>query len=502
MTSIYAAGRSLVILVVFVLFVQMVMVFKSSIDPRVDQDTPDAYNRRGPQTSSHVEHVYKARDPTRNRHPTVPLSLQDLEELDELSDRIATQEAYRVFENKEAGRIRGTTIRNQPELVQRIRNQIHCWTTHGRWQRRGDGGTSAMFEPLKHLGDSRFARCDKNFVRALDREGSGHFLGEWDPKTQQLMVREAVKYEWVPDEGVCGPNGVIEPSSQEAASSAEEEGGASPDPSLITRNGLQNEAAAYKHFTRSAFCDVLGKRDILVVGDLTQYQLHDVIASAFKSSFVCYGELGCLHHSSHGLCPNAAVKYARNDLISVPWAVDPADDEFPSASAVEQTWASEELLQRYKVLLLNRGLVWRPDEVFLQELVFTLKYLWKNYPDILILYRATHPVSNFLQRPLMHPPSRSSVMEGGEGGSHRPVFRPTLADIQRQNRMAKRVVEAAGGLYLDTENMFAMRPDGRMGEGDCARFCAPGPLDAYADLLYNVFRILRPDARNGASKKS
>ncbi|KAF9161050.1 hypothetical protein DFQ26_004914 [Actinomortierella ambigua] len=537
MANISTVGRSLVILVALVLFVQMVMVLKSSIDPHVDENTPDAYTRQRPKNNNNnndgQEHVYKARDPTRNRHPTVPLSLQDLEELDVLSDRIAVQEAYRVFENKEVGRLRGTTIRNQPELVQRIRNQIQCWTTRGRWQRRGKGGkTPAVFEPLKHMGDPRFARCDKNFVRALDREGSGHFMGEWDPTTRQLMVREAVKYEWVPDETACGPDAVVQeqplPEGQQQQQQQQQPAPGtftSPEePPLITRNGLQNEAATYKHATRPQFCEVLAKRDILVVGDLTQYQLHDVIASSFRSSFVCYGELGCLHHSPHGLCSNSALKYARNDLISVPWAVDPADDEFPSASAVEQAWATADLLQRYKILVLNRGLIWRPDEVFLQELVFTMKYLWKNYPDVLILYRATHPVSNctthklqgedevildkdgrpilpgtVLQRPLVSPPSRSAAMEGGadhhnnddDDDDGRPVFRPTLADVQRQNRIAKRVVEAAGGLYLDTETMFALRPDGRMGEGDCARFCAPGPLDAYADLLFNTLRILR-----------
>ncbi|KAG0225533.1 hypothetical protein BGW41_004672 [Actinomortierella wolfii] len=550
MASIPSVGRPFMILVAMVLLMQMIMLYRSSIDSSVDDDTPEAYDRhqqpymkqrgssysynnKGNARNNH-HHGYNARDPTRNRRPTVPLSLKDLEELDALSDRIAELEAERVFENKEAGRIRGTGIRNNPELVQRVRDQIRCWTTHGQWKRR-----EGVFEPLKHLGDSRFSRCDRNFVRALDREGSGHFMGEFDPKTQQFMVREAVKYEWVPDDSICGANPVqqqdpqqqnLQPQQQQEQEqqkfapldSSSSSFTSSSSPSSLPLRGLQNEAATYRRFSRPEFCDLFGKRDILVVGDLTQYQLHDVIASIFRSGFVCYGELGCLHHTPHGLCSGVALKYARNDLISVPWAVDPADDEFPSASAVVQTWASDELMQRYKILLLNRGLVWRPDEVFLQELVFTMKYLWKNYPDTLILYRATHPVTNctihklegedevildkdghpilpntVLHRPLTQVPQRTEATEGSDG---RYVYRPTLADIQRQNRIAKRIVEAAGGLYLDTEAMFALRPDGRMGEGDCARFCAPGPLDAYADLLYNVLRILRYAETNGDKK--
>ncbi|KAG0363101.1 hypothetical protein BGZ54_008330 [Gamsiella multidivaricata] len=453
MPSIPPLGRSLVLFIGCAVFVQFIFFIRSNLfSTSPHRDFPEPYDSPS----------FHGADPTRNRHPTVPLSLHDLEILDGLSDTIAETEAYRVFEDKEAGRIHGTTIKNNPLLVRQIRDQIRCWTTHGSWQRQGN-----EFQTLKHLGDSRFTKCDKNFIKALDREGNGHYLGEFDHVNNRLLIRMM---------------------------------------------GLEDDRAEYRSYTKSKFCQAIGKRNLLVVGDLTQYQLHDVIVSAFQSSFVCYGELGCLHHSSHGLCQNVAVKYARNDLLSVPWAVDPEADEFPSASTVEQTWATPDMLLQYPILILNRGLVWRPDEVFLSELVFTMKHIWKYYPNTLVLYRATHPISpnctqfknegedeaiadNFgkpisagtvLRKPLDTPPKRQeSHHEGKE------EYRPTLADIQRQNRMAKRVVEAAGGIYLDTEAMFAMRPDGRMGDGDCSRFCAPGPLDAYADLLYNTFRILQ-----------
>ncbi|KAF9187893.1 hypothetical protein BGZ51_000988 [Haplosporangium sp. Z 767] len=472
MPAIPALGRPLALLIACVVVFQLVLFFKSNLSA-----SSDYHEDRLDQPHSESS---RWNDPGRNRHPSVPLSLQDLLVLDELADTIAKVESHRVFENKEAGRIHGTRIKNNPELVQKIRDQIRCWTTHGTWQRQNQ-----EFSVLKHLGDSRFAKCDKNFMKALDRDGNGHYLGEFDDVHNRLLVREAVKYKWVPDETICGP-------------------GAGPD-----KMGLEDVRAEYQEHSKTKFCEVMGQRDMLIVGDLTQYQIHDVLLSAFQSVFVCYGELGCLHHGAHGLCQNVALKYARNDLLSVPWAVNPEDEEYPSASTVEQAWATDDMLLKYKVLILNRGLFWRPDEVFLSELIFTMKHLWKFYPDTMVIYRATHPVAancnqfksqgedaaiagksgesivegTTLRTPLKSQPKRKQ--------HHQDEYRPTLADIQRQNRIAKRVVEAAGGIYLDTEAMFALRPDGRMGDGDCARFCAPGPLDAYADLLYNTLRILQ-----------
>lgn len=478
--------RSLVLFIACAILFQLTLYFHSA--PSSSSSSSDHLhhssdsNPLDPDSQPHYSSSPRSHDPARNRHPTVPLSLKHLQVLDQLADTIATTEAFRVFENQGLERIRGASIENNPSLVRQIRDQIDCWTTHGSWQRQDN-----EFTWIQHMGDSRFTKCDKTFMRALDRHGNGngHSLGEYDHVHNRLLVREAVKYKWVPDEKVCGP-------------------GSGPD-----KMGLADARASYQPFTKTQFCQAIGHRHLLLVGDITQYQLHDVILSAFQGSGDCYGELGC---HTHGICPGSVVKFSRNDLLSVPWAINPEEEEYPSASTVEQPWATVDMLRHYKVLILNRGLIWRPDEVFLNELVFALKHVWKDYPDTLILYRATHPVSpnctqfkhqgedeaiadrfgsrsvvqgTTLYRPLGQPPKRHEIH-----GSEKPEYRPTLADIQRQNRIAKVVIEAAGGIFLDTEAMFARRPDGRMGDGDCARFCAPGPLDAYADLLYNTFRIL------------
>ncbi|KAF9143819.1 hypothetical protein BGX30_014664 [Mortierella sp. GBA39] len=513
-------------------------------------------------------------------HPDAKrLSLEAFEELDKLMEYIVEIEADRVFSKSRVGHIQGTRWRGgvgaqgalAVEQVRLIREQIHCWTRHGSWVRQDGQGQSrsqtssssgnnngvtagpGTWAARRHRGDAKFGQCDAKLMESLDKdarkaaEGGGDstlkgdfYLGDYDQMYDRHIVREAVKWRWVPDESICGPVRTGQEQGQEQGGGQGGEGGATP-PSPSTTLGFGDERSIYQSFDSDKFCESLQDRNILVVGDLTQYQLHDVILSATNTEFNCHGEMGCLHRQPHPLCNqnqdreievnDAAetdgelikapyLKFVRNDIISVPWAVDPDLNEFPHGSTIEQPWATPEMIAEYKIVLLNRGLFWRNDDEFLMELVFTIKYIWKFHSGTMIIYRATHPVFNctvlkeqnedgalagpdgrdsvfegtLLQRPLTTAPGRrqaygfSSSSESTATQTTR--FRPTLADVQRQNRMAKAIVEAAGGIYLDTEDMFAKRPDGRMGDGDCARFCAPGPLDAYADLLYNTFRIL------------
>lgn len=501
-------------------------------------------------------------------HPDAErLSLKAFAELDKLMEYIVQIEADRVFSKSRVGHIQGTRWRGGQdaqgalavEQVRLIREQIHCWTRHGSWVRQdGQGQTSNSngnnngaktgTEPWaarRHKGDAKFGQCDAKLMASLDKdarktaEGGGDqtlkgdfYLGDYDQKNDRYIVREAVKWKWVPDESICGP---VRTGGGQGG-----EGGAAP-PSPSTMLGFGDERSIYQSFDADKFCESLQDRNILVVGDLTQYQLHDVILSATDTEFSCHGEMGCLHRRPHPLCNQNRdqeivakdmtendgelikapyLKFVRNDIISVPWAVDPESNEFPLGSTIEQPWATQEMFEEYKIMLLNRGLFWRNDDEFLMELVFTIKYIWKFHSGTMIIYRATHPVFNctvlkeqnedgalagsdgrdsvfegtLLQRPLTTTPGRRQAYGFSSSPESKTTqttgFRPTLADVQRQNRMAKMIVEAAGGIYLDTEDMFAKRPDGRMGDGDCARFCAPGPLDAYADLLYNTFRIL------------
>ncbi|KAF9432754.1 hypothetical protein BGZ76_010371 [Entomortierella beljakovae] len=465
-----------------------------------------------------------------HRHPSVPLSLSDFSVLDELAETIVKLEAHRVFADSGLSVIHGTTIKTADQ-AKMFRDQINCWTRFGSWVRQDESTNNPVsvsaseaeaWITRKHLGDPMFAKCDTRFMEGLNKvadEGYGdYFFGEYDKRQTRWIVREAVKYRWVPDESICGPTSQQQQQQQQEIPPKDKDETEDTTTSTDTLVGLGDDRSIYLPFNTQDFCDTIGNRNIMLAGDVTQYQLHDSILSAVGTPFTCHGDLGCLHdiEPHHPLCvgaTNANLTYARNDIISVPWAVDPQDEDYPSSYMIEQDWGNDDRLLRYKIVLLNKGLVWQTDTEFLTDLVFTMKKLWKYHPDIMILYRATHPVSNCtilkeqgedeaiaakdgvsslvsgmtLQKPLTEPPKRRRKDHTGA------KTRPTLADIQRQNKIAKAIVESAGGIFLDTEAMFALRPDGRMGDGDCSRFCAPGPLDVYADLIYNTLRILPRD---------
>ncbi|KAG0319489.1 hypothetical protein BGZ97_002063 [Linnemannia gamsii] len=543
--------------------VLLLLVFNnpgSAIQSVFSRQTPSPYPSTTTSSSSS-----SSESTTTGHHPDAErISLKALAELDKLSEYIVQIEADRVFSKSRLGHIQGTRWRGGQgtqgalavEQVRLIREQIHCWTLHGSWVRQdgqsqsqsqarssgtNNNGTILPWAARRHKGDARFGQCDAKLMASLDKDArkteeeggqtlkGDFYLGDYDQTHDRYIVREAVKWKWVPDENICGP-----------VKTGQGQGGAPP-----TTLGFGDQRSIYQSFDTDKFCESLQDRNILVVGDLTQYQLHDVILSATDTEFSCHGEMGCLHRRPHPLCNQNQeqeidikdtaetdgdlikapyLKYVRNDIISVPWAVNPDANEFPLGSTIEQPWATREMITEYKIVLLNRGLFWRNDDEFLMELVFTIKYIWKFYSGTMIIYRATHPVFNctglkeqnedgslagpdgltsmfegtLLQQPLTSSPRRRqahshahrSPTPSDSQSTQTTAFRPTLADVQRQNRMAKVIVEAAGGIFLDTEDMFAKRPDGRMGDGDCARFCAPGPLDAYADLLYNTFRIL------------
>ncbi|KAF8972418.1 hypothetical protein BGZ46_010088 [Entomortierella lignicola] len=484
-------ARQLATILFCVLSLQLIYLYHEPIAEALGNPSPPLQQDNNLHTSSSV----------RKGHPNVPLTLEDLDLLDQLTETILAAEAHRVFAASGPGVIYGTRFRSNPIEVKKIRDQIHCWTKNGSWVRETEGiannneNNTNEWSSRKHLGNHLFNQCDSRFAQGLEKmaaAGEGDFhMGEYDKKDNRWIVREAVKYRWVPDETICGPK----------------------PPGTENLMGLGDERSKYQRFNAQNFCTYLANRSLLLAGDVTQYQLHDSILSAVGIPYTCTSELDCVASKPHPLCPKrpSFLKYVRNDDISIPWAANPKGKDYSSGSVIEQAWATDEMLHQYKIVFLNKGLVWKPDMEFLTELVFTIKKLWISHPGNLFIYRATHPISNCMalkeqhedeviatpdgsasivpgttiQRPLLKAPERTS-----EPTDPQRIFRPTLADIQRQNKIAKTIVEAGGGIYLDTEEMFALRPDGRMGDGDCSRFCAPGPIDVYADLIYNTLRIL------------
>ncbi|KAF9130167.1 hypothetical protein BGX30_013620 [Mortierella sp. GBA39] len=64
------------------------------------------------------------------------------------------------------------------------------------------------------------------------------------------------------------------------------------------------------------------------------------------------------------------------------------------------------------------------------------------------------------------------------------------AHYDRQNKIAKTIVEASGGIYWNVATMTNMRPDGHVGGQDCLSYKRPGPTDEWAVSLFNLFKTI------------
>lgn len=148
--------------------------------------------------------------------------------------------------------------------------------------------------------------------------------------------------------------------------------------------------------------------------------------------------------------------------------------------AIEWPFVTKNILDAYSVMIINRSPVLEDDETFARELIETLRTIREGAPDMFIIYRSTwigHPHCDEATEPLLEPLSEEQMMTLPYGWSH----------AQRRNAIARAIVQEAGGLFIDMAALLNVRPDGHVGGQDCLRYCIPGPLDTWAQILYNVF---------------
>lgn len=160
--------------------------------------------------------------------------------------------------------------------------------------------------------------------------------------------------------------------------------------------------------------------------------------------------------------------------------IDSHDNGHPSASVVLAPFMHKFMLREYDVYILNAAVVISDDDdSFMQHLATTLATLRQYKPNALVIYRSSyhgHPHCDDANMPLDQPLTDIEQRRLPYGWS----------EITRRNAMARVIVEAAGGLFVDLGAMMELRPDGHIGGQDCLRYCMPGPLDAWGTLLYNV----------------
>ncbi|CEP14909.1 hypothetical protein [Parasitella parasitica] len=309
------------------------------------------------------------------------------------------------------------------EEASEFRRKVECWT-RGKWVKQDEVGQ--IFN-LKHIQDPLYSSCDNQFYKT---HGA----------TEQ---REATKYRWEPESDKCPLSTQIESKK---------------------------------------WCRSLRGRNMLLVGDLVHYQYHELLLDAFRDDpTVCFGELNCKDHTICKAPKDTRLRYIRNDVLSTIRKFQNRDGGHPLANVVEWPFVTSNILSSYPVLLLGRSAMLGDDDIlFTRRLIQTLKVIRETSPDALVIYKSSfigHPFCDDAISPLLKELSDQELKRLPYGWS----------ESKRRNAIAKAVVEAAGGLYVDLAAMIDLRPDGHVGGQDCSRYCIPGPLDATVQVLYNIF---------------
>ncbi|KAG0174713.1 hypothetical protein DFQ28_007559 [Apophysomyces sp. BC1034] len=278
---------------------------------------------------------------------------------------------------------------------------------------------------LTHRQDAVFGSCDKKFYKT-------HESSE---------LREAVKYSWAP-----------------------------------------SSSCALRKVDSGRWCELLRGRHMLLVGDLVHYQLHDLLLDALRDGPTeCFGELNCKGSKRKKLLlnPEARLRFLRNDVLSTARRVEKAGGH-PSVDIIQWPFVTSNILKAYPILILNRSPVVEDDETFLHDLSWTMKTIRRTVPDALVIYRSSsigHPYCDDATTPMPSHLADDQLRRLPYGWS----------ELNRRNAIARAVVEAAGGLFVDLAALTDVRPDGHVGGQDCLRYCIPGPTDAWIHVLYNVF---------------
>ncbi|KAI8640558.1 hypothetical protein BD408DRAFT_419498 [Parasitella parasitica] len=309
------------------------------------------------------------------------------------------------------------------EEASEFRRKVECWT-RGTWVKEEQAGQ--VFN-LKHIQDPLYSSCDNQFYKTHSA----------------VEQREATKYRWEPESDSC-------PLSTQVES--------------------------------KKWCRSLKGRNMLLVGDLVHYQYHELLLDAFRDDpTVCFGELNCKDHTICKAPKDTRLRYVRNDVLSTIRKFQNRDAGQPLANVVEWPFVTSNILSSYPVLLLGRSAMLGDDDLlFTRRLIHTLKVIRETSPDALVVYKSSaigHPFCDDAVSPLPKELSDQELKRLPYGWS----------ESKRRNAIAKAVVEAAGGLYVDLAAMVDLRPDGHVGGQDCSRYCIPGPLDATVQVLYNVF---------------
>lgn len=204
--------------------------------------------------------------------PTAPRSLAALfsSSLSSLSSRASALVPSSSSTSREPfpRGIPGTAL-SDPSAAQALQAALDCFAGTGHWVHdpAGQGLVQEGRGLVVHKQDARYAACDRRFYKGRE---PGEGVSGWD-------VRPSLQWRWVPSRACPAFPVAREPS-------------------------------------RTRFCTLLAHKSFLLLGDATQYSLHDLVLDhAATRPQSCYGDLYCKEHQLCGEVLAAAAKHRKGE---------------------------------------------------------------------------------------------------------------------------------------------------------------------------------------------
>jgi len=235
------------------------------------------------------------------------------------------------------------------------------------------------------------------------------------------------------------------------------------------------------------FCNALGNKTIMIVGDSLSLHFYFTIL-LMTTGDTSYNHIICNEYTK------VTVLFVRNDYLHIEsvtpkddWGTNVAEDRFDA-------WESY-LSDNVSLLILNRGLHYREDDLVLRHMNTLFTYLLNKYPDLLIMFRSSTAghidcSKTFESVPMLEYQNwNSTTYEEFE------KLVPTYhwKDIYIQNQLIENLlVEKFPTIYyMNVERLTRLRQDHHTGfRGDCAHYCFYSVVDDWVIFLVNTVELL------------
>ncbi|CAM6127977.1 unnamed protein product [Calypogeia fissa] len=337
--------------------------------------------------------------------------------------------------------VKGTSIAGR-DAVKRFRDHLDCFSESGRWVY----DPTPRHIPWNYVGDAYTTVCeDRHRSSGVSDSMAEDIAMRGDPN--DWSVREELKWVW-----------------------------------------QTNSSCPWQSINRDNFCRKIGANgNVMVVGDSINHEIQWSLMNALITNGSGYGRLSLLSTSNFAPYEMCTDIFGHGAGFNVSFICNVHLTTITSAdndTSNQQPWIYHLDEFNVKLLVLNTGAHFMEDELHTKVLREAFTILTERYPHIHVIYRNTelgHSDCMTQTKPLLAPQKESKDEKFS-------FYHWT--EFNRQNLLAKEIVEEFGYTYMDVYTMLSLRPEAHISETDCLHYCLPGPLDIAVEYLYNILLLL------------